>query len=130
MSNRKMTYILLLLPVLIVSFQNCNNSDLHGFNSISLSSSATTTTVSAFATKSVKLGWDQNADGATIGYKIYYGNQSGNYSHSQDVGSAGGANPEATISDLSVPATYYFVVVAYDSSNNESPASNEVSISF
>lgn len=74
----------------------------------------------------VDFAWDANSDGVTTGYKIYYGSQSGNYTQFINVGS----NLQATISNLSVPATYYFAVVAYDVDGNESPVSDEVSASF
>jgi hypothetical protein len=69
-----------------------------------------------------------NADGSPLsdlaGYRIYYGTSSGNYSQSITVGDRNTLN--YTINDL--PANkYYFVLKAFDTSNNESAASAELS---
>jgi len=76
----------------------------------------------------VTLSWDPpttNIDGTPItdlaGYKVYYGNSSGTYTSSIDVGNT----TTYTITGLQ-PGTYYFAVTAYDTSGNESDYSNEV----
>lgn len=81
-------------------------------------------------TTSVTLDWDApttNTDGSLItdlqGYKVYYGTSTGDYSLSVDVGTS----TDCLISSLTEGATYYFVVVAYDSLGNESDPSNEIS---
>jgi len=78
----------------------------------------------------VALSWDApttNADGTPLadlaGYKVYYGNCSGNYSQNIDVGNV----PTYTVDNLTDGLTYYFAVTAYDTSGNESRYSNEVS---
>jgi fibronectin type 3 domain-containing protein len=74
---------------------------------------------------SVTLAWDP-PDGETpdlAGYKIYYGNSSGNYSYSIDVGNV----TTYTLTDLTEGQTYYFAATAYDTSGNESEYSNEIS---
>jgi hypothetical protein len=58
------------------------------------------------------------------GFRIYYGTSSGNYASSVTI-----ANPSTTnytISNLSA-GTYYLVVRAYDTHNNESSSSAELS---
>lgn len=77
---------------------------------------------------SVTLSWDApttNADGTPLtdlaGYKVYDGRSSGVYTTSTDVGSL----TTATIAGYAA-GTYYFTVVAYDASGNESDHSNEV----
>ncbi len=77
----------------------------------------------------VTLSWDPpttNADGTPLtdlaGYKVYYGNASGNYTSNLDVGNV----TTYTVTGLQ-PGTYYFAVTAYDTSGNESDFSNEVS---
>ena len=78
---------------------------------------------------SATLTWNApttNADGSPLtdlaGYKIYYGTSSGNYSVSVDVRNV----TTYTVDSLS-SGKYYFAVTAYDTSNNESGYSNEVS---
>lgn len=80
-------------------------------------------------TGQAKLSWDApttNADGTPLtdlaGYKVYYGIASGNYSQNINAGNV----TTYTVSGLN-DGTYYFVVTAYDTSNNESGHSNEVS---
>ena len=74
------------------------------------------------------LTWDAsttNSDGTPLtdlaGYKIYYGTISGEYQLYKDV-------KNVTEYPISLPdngRTYYFVVTAYDTSNNESIYSDE-----
>jgi hypothetical protein len=73
----------------------------------------------AQAASLVRLAWDSN--GAT-GYRVYYGRSSGAYTSILDVG----GSSTATITDLSVGVTYFFVVTAYNAAGESSP-SNEVS---
>jgi len=87
----------------------------------------TTTTVDNTAT----LDWSvpqTNADGSALsdlaGFRIYYGTASGNYTQTVTVSDA--ATLTYTIQNLSA-GTYYMVVKAFDTSNNESTASVEVS---
>lgn len=80
------------------------------------------------AATSINLAWDPNAETTLAGYKVYYGTSTGVYTQSVDIGLpatvAGAVN--ATIPNLNVGTTYYFVVVAYDGSRTESDYSNEV----
>ncbi len=57
------------------------------------------------------------------GYRIRYGQVSGSYSQTLDVGNT----TSAIIANLNNGTTYYFVVVAYNSAAMTSPPSNEVS---
>jgi fibronectin type 3 domain-containing protein len=75
----------------------------------------------------VLLTWDADDNEDVIGYKIYYGSESGNYAECVDVGLT--ENPETPwhlFKDLDKGKTYFFAVTAYDTSNNESGFSNEV----
>lgn len=77
----------------------------------------------------VSLSWDApttNEDGTQLtdlsGYKVYYGNLSGEYSNTEDVGNL----TTYKVTNLG-DGEWYFVVTAYDTSGNESAYSNEVS---
>ena len=76
------------------------------------------------------LSWDPpatNSDETALtdlaGYKIYYGTASGSYTDNIDVGNV----TTYQLTDLTDGLTYYFAVTAYDTSQNESDYSNEVS---
>ena len=73
----------------------------------------------------VTLGWDQNTEPDLAGYKIYYGNSSGNYTQSKDV--IGKTATSCIITNLTEGQTYYFAATAYNSSLVESNYSAEVS---
>jgi hypothetical protein len=77
---------------------------------------------------SVSLSWNaptKNEDGTTLtdlsGYKILHGTSSHMYENQIDVGNATSVN----ISNLA-PGMYYFALVAYDESGNESAPSSEI----
>jgi len=70
----------------------------------------------------VTLAWDQNPESDVIGYKIHYGQSSGSYSTTVDVGDY----RSCVISGLEIGVTYYFVVTAY-TSEAESSYSDEIS---
>ena len=68
----------------------------------------------------VSLAWAKSTGAA--GYKMHYGNYSGNYQYTVNVGNS----TSCTISGLEIGKTYYYAVTAYDTQNNESDFSNEV----
>lgn len=85
--------------------------------------------ISVAVNDSIKLTWQapsRNLDGSAIddlaGYRIYYGQQSGEYSDSiliQQPGARGHA--------LTLPSgSYFFAMTALDAEGNESPYSNEI----
>ncbi len=78
----------------------------------------------ASAVESVTLAWDANVEPDIAGYRLYYGQTSGANTEMMDVGNV----TEATVQNLTVGLTYFFVVTAYDSSGVESLPSNEASI--
>jgi hypothetical protein len=97
----------------------------------SVSGTATLTVTAITTTGSAIVSWNApttNADGTPLtdlaGYKLYYGTSSGNYTSMINVGNA--ATYTYTINNLA-RGTYYFAVTAYDTQNNESSYSNEVS---
>jgi hypothetical protein len=77
---------------------------------------------SAMAASSVTLAWDSTTNNIA-GYKIYYGEASHTYTHTNTVANSNATG--VTISNLVIGTTYYFAATAYDSSNLESDYSNE-----
>jgi hypothetical protein len=71
----------------------------------------------------IRLAWDPNTEPDVAGYQIYYGTSSRNYRYSVDVGNV----TAYTIQGLTQGVTYYIALTAYDSADNESDFSNEVS---
>ncbi|MDR3555728.1 MAG: hypothetical protein P4L55_13300 [Syntrophobacteraceae bacterium] len=67
-----------------------------------------------------EIGWNA-VSGQVAGYNVLYGTESGNYTSTQNVGN----NTTATLQNLALQ-TYFMVVSAYDSSNNQSPLSAEL----
>jgi len=74
-------------------------------------------------TAQVTFAWDPNPEPDIAGYKMYYGTASRDYDWYVDVGKV----TTFTLPDLSDGVTYYFAVIAYDTSNLESAYSDEVS---
>ncbi len=70
----------------------------------------------------VALGWDPNKEVGVAGYKIYYGDSSGEYGSSVDVGN----RRNYTITGLESGNTYYFVITAYNFFGSESKHSEEI----
>ncbi len=73
----------------------------------------------------VNLAWDASTSSSVGGYKVSYGQTSGNYTSTIDVGKTA----TYAVSGLQEGSQYYFAVKAYDStkSTEESVYSNEVS---
>jgi chitodextrinase len=90
-------------------------------NASGISTAASATTL---APNTATLTWDA-VTGAS-GYRIYYGTASGTYFQSVEQGVDVGNVTTYTVPGLS-SGTYYFAATAYDTSNNESTYSNEIS---
>jgi hypothetical protein len=71
----------------------------------------------------VTLAWDANSEPDVVGYKLYYGTASGNYSQSIDAGNT----TQITITGIQAGVTYYFAATAYNAQAGESGFSKEVS---
>lgn len=67
------------------------------------------------------LNWDPSPEAGVVGYKIYYGTVSHNYTAILTAGDV----TSATIDGLAAGETYYFAVTALYSSGEESDFSNE-----
>lgn len=77
----------------------------------------------------VILGWNRVVDDTVVGYKVYYGTESGAYTESLTLNSA--VTTRKTVSDLTTGQTYYFAVKAIDADGAESDDySEEVSATF
>ena len=72
------------------------------------------------------LAWDPST-GNVGGYRLYYGQTSGNYMSNINTGN----QTSHTVAGLTAGITYYFAVTAYDSADTiESGFSNEVSMTI
>jgi len=69
------------------------------------------------------LVWDPNTEPDLAGYNVYYGTESENYAYFIDVG----ITTTYRLDGLLDGVAYYIAVTAYDTSDNESDCSNEVS---
>lgn len=67
------------------------------------------------------LSWTAVPDSAILGYKVYWGKESGQYESNADAG----LNPKYTVNGLTPGRTYFFAVSAYNS-GGESALSAEV----
>ena len=83
-------------------------------------------------TNSLMLSWTApttNVDGSPLedlaGYRLYYGNESGNYDYVADIGKS----TSVEIDNLTAN-TWYVAVTAYDYFGNESDFSNEINYTF
>lgn len=70
----------------------------------------------------VTFAWTRSADASVVGYRFYFGGQTGNYTNRVAVG-----NTNRTTLPLLRGGTYYAAVTAFDAADKESPFSNEVS---
>lgn len=72
----------------------------------------------------VHLSWTASTTPEVTGYRIYYGTSAGVYTANVNAGLA----TTGTVGGLTAGTTYYMVVKAYIATNQESPASNEVTV--
>lgn len=73
------------------------------------------------ATASVTLAWDASPNAEVVGYKIYYGTSSHDYTEVVTVGQV----TSVTIAQLNPGTTYYFAATTFDAAGNESAFSGE-----
>ena len=71
----------------------------------------------------LRIAWDPNTEPDLAGYEVFFGTAPRSYGTPINVGNV----TTYTFTELTSGQTYYFAVRAYDSSNNESGFSNEVS---
>jgi len=73
---------------------------------------------------SVSLQWNANPEPDVVGYKVYFGTESQNYTAVIDV--AGSTKTE--LPSVSLGSTYYLAVSAYNAAGIESPRSAELKV--
>ena len=78
--------------------------------------------VFAAGTNSTSLAWDRNPETNIAGYRLQYGLTQGTYPNVVDAGNS----TTATVTGLNQGTTYYFTVVAYNTSGQTSAASSVV----
>lgn len=77
---------------------------------------------------SVEFSWDANTESDLAGYRLYQSQSSGVYG---DIPVAViSAGIETVTIDVTSDGTYFFVLTAYDTSDNESGYSNEVVVTI
>lgn len=72
----------------------------------------------------VDLKWDSSVDITRVGFNIYYGKTSGQYTRRRSINDVNSFR----LTGLNNNETYYFAVTAYDTNNKESDYSNEVGV--
>ena len=72
---------------------------------------------------SLRLSWNANTETDLAGYRVYYGIASGDYGEPIDVGNV----TAYELTGLSETITYYVALTAFDTADNESEKSDEVS---
>jgi hypothetical protein len=71
--------------------------------------------------------WTANTDGVTTGYRVFYGTASGTYNVSPPEGiNVPGVGSTSLVVDLTPGQLYFFIVRAYNASDQLGPASDEV----
>ncbi|HWD92919.1 MAG TPA: fibronectin type III domain-containing protein [Verrucomicrobiae bacterium] len=70
---------------------------------------------------SVSLQWNANADPSVVGYNLYYGGATRDYTNAIDLGPA----TNTLVGGLTEGKTYFFAVTAYDAYGDESDYSEE-----
>ena len=75
------------------------------------------------AAQSVTIGWDANTESDLAGYRVEYGTVAGSPSTTVDVGNV----TQRQFNGLQAGVTYYFRVVAYNTTGLVSPPSSEIS---
>lgn len=71
--------------------------------------------------RNLTLAWNPSTDSSVVGYNLYYGTSSGDYTSKITVGNV----TTATVSNLVAGTTYYFSATAYNANGVESNFSNE-----
>lgn len=120
-SKHEKIFLALFLIIIFMAISSCGKSE--NFDSLNLPDNSSNSNPE----NSLTLNWDApttNVDGSPltdlVGYKIYYGSSSGDYTDIIDVGNV----TTYKIAALS-SGQWCFTITAYDLSGNESSYSNE-----
>ncbi len=120
--RKKTVLVLILLSLVITMVMGCGVSGGGSNQTTGSSGQGGNTSI-------VSLAWDPQTtylDGTTIagpvGYKVYYGNVSGTYTHIVDV-----QNATSCSLDSLPHGTWYFAITCYDSNGIEGALSQEIS---
>jgi len=81
----------------------------------------------AFADSEITFEWDANSEGDLVGYRLYQSDTSGSYTFGDgnQVATITAGTEIVTITGIT-DGTYFWVLTAYDTNENESGPSNEV----
>ena len=83
-----------------------------------------------WADTEVTLGWDANTETDLAGYRIYKSNAPGIYEYGADHCAIEVAAGTETATIIVIDGVWFFVATAFDTSDNESGSSNEVTEIF
>ena len=131
MKNRYIFSILfsVIFIIIFLILGGCGGGGESGGDSTTTTTPTPTTPPGSDGT--ISLEWDSNTETDLAGYKVYYGTASGVYGTPKDAGMGTPSGTKTTYDltdpDLIIGQTYFIAVTAYDTSNNESGYSNEVS---
>lgn len=127
----KFALLALAQAVAVAGLVGCGGGGGGGGGSSGSDGSTSTPTTPTAGTGSATLAWNaptKNSDGSTLtdlaGFRVYYGTSPGNYTQSATVSSPYATS--YTITNLAGNKTYYMVIKAYDTANNESAPSAEM----
>ena len=90
------------------------------------SGKSTNAAATTLAVNTVTLAWDSVAVSNLAGYRVYYGTAPGTYIQASGAGIAVGTVTTFVVTGLNRGVRYYFAVTDFNTSNVESPFSNEV----
>lgn len=78
----------------------------------------------------ITIAWDSSTDPKLVGYRVFYGTSPGKYRNCIDVGKGTKSSPKVikyTLTGLIRGKRYYIAIIAYDTFNNQSEFSKEIS---
>jgi hypothetical protein len=101
-----------------------NSTQLGRFILLAIALCPFVTSAAVIPSTSVSLQWNANPEPDVVGYKVYFGTESQNYTAVINV--AGATKTE--LPAVSLGSTYYLAVSAYNAAGEESPRSAELKV--